>query len=489
MKLFGKILILLTINLYLIAGVEVVVNKQKIVKGQTLIFTINAIGTKVKFPQIDGVEGESIIGRTKQHYTSIINGVTLTKISQKYMLKPEKSITIPSFEVEIDGKIEKTKTIKIEVVKATQTKDPDFSLKLFTNKKEAFVGEPILLTVLFTKRINKQTVNEQYLHPQMKGFWTKILTRKQPLKKGNFLVHKIEYSIFAQKSGVLNIENAKVQLGIVKRGIDMFSMFVENVKYKNIYSNSIAIKIKPLPSGVTLFGNYTLRLNVDKKEVKENEPVNVTIEVKGEGNIDDIKEFNINIPNATVYKDKPKIETFFKDNKYQGIYTQKFAIVGDGNFEIPPFEIKFFNNNKTRVQKSKKISIKVLKTTPSNKSHIIKPAEKIVIEKPKIVIKNATHREKLQYLLFGILIGVLVVILIYLIKKSLTKSNTIESSYQKTILKSKNDKELLEILLPFVSDSKEIDLVVKKLEENLYKGFSHKINKKLLSKNIDKYIS
>ena len=485
MRLFGKILILLIINLHLIAGVEVVVNKKKIIKGQTLVFTINAIGTKVKFPKIDEVDGESVIKKTKQQYTSIINGVTLTKISKKYTLKPEKSITIPSFKVVIDGKIEKTKTIKIELVKATQTKDPNFALKMFVNKKEVFVGEPILLSILFKKRVDKQTINEQYFHPKMKGFWTKILNRKQPIKKGNFLIHKIEYSIFAQKSGVLNIENAKVQLGVIERGIDMFSMFVENVKYKNIYSNRVAIKVKPLPLGVTLFGNYTLRVNIDKKEVKENEPVNIVIEVKGEGNIDDIKEFNINITNATVYKDKPKIETFFKDNKYQGVYTQKFAIVGDKSFEIPPFEIKFFNNNKTRVQRSKKISIKVLKTTPSTKNKIVKP---IVSQKSKIVVKDATQREKLQYLIYGILIGVLMIILIYLIKKTLTKSNTTESNYQKEILNSKDDKELLEILLPFVSSSKEIDLVVRKLEENLYRGFNHKINKKLLSKNINKYI-
>ena len=164
MKLFGKILIVLTINLYLIAGVEVVVDKRKVVTGQPMSFTIVAIGTKVEFPQIDEVDGETITRRTKQHYTSIINGVTMSKISRKYTLKPEKSITIPSFDVKIDGKIEKTKLIKIEVVKATQTKDADFSLKIITNKKEVFVGEPIFLTVLFSKRADKQTVNDQYLN-------------------------------------------------------------------------------------------------------------------------------------------------------------------------------------------------------------------------------------------------------------------------------------------------------------------------------------
>ncbi len=57
------------------------------------------------------------------------------------------------------------------------------------------------------------------------------------------------------------------------------------------------------------------------------------------------------------------------------------------------------------------------------------------------------------------------------------------------IKKSKNLKSLLQILLPYSGKSKEIDKIVKKIEENLYEAKNHKIDKKLLAKNFKKFVT
>ena len=58
----------------------------------------------------------------------------------------------------------------------------------------------------------------------------------------------------------------------------------------------------------------------------------------------------------------------------------------------------------------------------------------------------------------------------------------------KRIKKSKNDKELLSVLLPYTDRSKELKKIIKELEENIYEGKKHKINKQDLVQNINNYL-
>jgi len=263
-------------------------------------------------------------------------------------------------------------------------------------------------------------------------------------------------------------------------------MFVERVIYKKIYSNEIKIDVKPLPKGVKLYGDYGLKIKIDKKRIKANEPVNITITIKGVGNIDDIDEFKVDIKNTTTYKDKPVKKVDLKDNNLKSTFIQKFAIIGDRDFTIPPFKIKFFNGKKIKIKSTKSIKIKVTPNPKKEQSYIITPIKEKI--EPKVIIKNSSNWEKFIFILVGFLLAITLFLIFYLIKNRFLTNNTKETDYVKLIKKTKSDKELLDKLIPFVGKSKEIDLVVSKLEENIYKSSNHKINKVLLADNIEKYI-
>ncbi len=121
-----------------------------------------------------------------------------------------------------------------------------------------------------------------------------------------------------------------------------FNSFVSNINWKKIYSNSLTINVRPLPNGLELYGDFKISASVDKKRVHTNKPVNLTIRVEGEGNIDDIKKFELNLDNAVIYSDEPKIKSKLINGKYYGEFTQKIAIIADNNFTIPPFKHKVF---------------------------------------------------------------------------------------------------------------------------------------------------
>ncbi len=489
MEKIGKILTTILIFATVLFGaVETKVNKEKIVRGDSLTVTIDAIGDKVVFPKIETIAGYEVVSAGDSQYISMINGQKLVRMSKKFLITPLQSFIIPSFEIDIDGEIEKTKPIPIEVTKPKKSKNPYFDLEIHTDKKEAYVGEPINLTIVFKRKIDKKISNANFNPPAMKGFWTKKLADKEKTVKNGFFVHRIEYILYPERAGIGLIDNSSISVGQIKRGTDMFSMFVERIIYEKIYSNEIKIDVKALPKGVKLYGDYKLKIKIDKKKVKANEPVNVTIEIKGVGNVDDIDEFKIDIENTTVYKDNPKREMKFKDGKFKSTFIQKFAIIGDSDFTIPAFKIRFFDGKKIRVKATKSIDIEVIANLKENRSYIVKPIQDVNQTAPQVVIKDSSFGERLLFLFFGFILSFVFIAGWYFIKYKLDLDAKEESNYSKLVKKSKSDKELLIILLPFVGKHRELDLIISKLEENVYKKSTHQINKRILSEKIEIFL-
>jgi len=490
MQQLGKILIIILIfTISLFSSVEIKVDKRKIIRGDSITITINAIGDKVKFSKIKTVVGYDAFSIEESKYISMINGKKFTRLSKTFKLIPLENFTIPPFIVEVDGEKKQTKTINIEVAKPQKTQNPDFDLQIYTDKKRVYVGEPIKLSIIFKRKANKKIANANFNPPVMKNFWTTKLPETKQLTNKGFNIHKIDYIIYPEKSGKLFIDNSSIEVGQIRQGTDRFSMFVERVIYKKIYSNEIKIDVKPLPKGVKLYGNYRLKVNIDKKKIKANEPVNIKVTLMGIGNIDDIDEFKINIKNITIYKDKPIKKNNFKDNRLKSTFIQKFAIIGDKDFTIPSFKIKFFNGKKIKIKSTKPIDIKVIENPKKEQSYIIKPIKDENQSEPKIVVKDSSKIEKIFYLIIGFFLALTLFLIFYFIQYNFFENVQKESNYVKLIKKSRTDKELLHILIPFVGKSKEIDLVVLKLEENIYKNFTHKINKTLLANNIEKYMN
>ena len=150
----GKIVILLlSLSMLLFGKVEVKVDKQNVIEGDNISFSIIVSGEKVSFPKIDKIGGYDIEGESSSENISFINGKYSKLITKTYIFTPLKSFEIPSFEIEVDGKKEKTTPIKIKVLKDKKT-DKNFKLEVITNK-EAIVGYSNLLTIKFYRKTNK----------------------------------------------------------------------------------------------------------------------------------------------------------------------------------------------------------------------------------------------------------------------------------------------------------------------------------------------
>ena len=491
-KILGSItLLLLTINLF--ANVDVSLSSPAVYRGDIVNYTISADGTNIDFPKIREIDKYPIIGTSSAQSINIINGTTTRTISKTYSFRPDKSLTIPSFSVKVDGKEYKTKELKVEVLKpqASRYGEP-FILEMRLNKKEAFVGEPIELTISFKRKLNAHLDKLQLSEPKLDNFWVKKVDRVENGSEKDYIFEKRYYQIFPQKAGEFKIPPIEALIGIVQNSggafnDPFFSSFIQDLDWHKIYSNDLNLTVHPLPDNLELYGSYKIDARVDKTKVYANKPVNLTITIDGKGNIDDIKKFNPTIEGAIVYADEPKISSRLINKTYQGTFTQKIAIIADSNFTIPSMELKYFDKDRKKVKtiKTKPIKIEVIGGDKSiSKSSIeVSPSSKIeapkvqTITKTKIVKVKEKAYIKYIFLAVGFILGAGGVLSFYLIKNRVTKR---ESDIVKAIKKAKSDRELFNILLPYTKKDKVISNALNRLEENIYKSGKNRIDREEL---------
>ena len=491
MKKIITFLMILCIGAF--AKVSATVDKSEVVRGDSVTLSLSAEGDDVKFPSISDIDGYSVDSSSRSQSITIINGKTSKTIINSYTFTPLKSITIPSYTIKVDGKAEKTKPIELKVLSAAKAGvNPDFSLRMISNKQEAYVGEPITLKIIFRQKRDVAVEAVQFANPTFPNFWAKSDGKDRKQVVGDYVIHNITYVLIPQQAGDFTISPVKVAIAKRVQIRDAFSFVLQRIRWKNLFSNELKIKIKPLPNGVSVFGKFSIKASVDKEITKANKQINLTLSIRGEGNIDVIDSFDLKVPNATVYKNKPKRDTYLENGVYKGEFRQKFALVGDSDFVIPAIKFSYFDKDEKKIKtiQTKSIKIKVtgggnFQATPTSHKLITAsatPKEKIV---KKIVYKETNSFEKWIYLLVGLFVGFVLSNLRYL-KRFKKEQSEHPLSYE--IRKAKSDKELLKILLPYVSKSQKIKEIVNQLEENIYMKKSHKIDKKALSKEIEEIL-
>jgi len=489
MKNLGKILLFVSLLTNTLFALTAKITPKTVYVGDRISLILSAKGNKIEFPKLKEIAGYRVESQSISRNITNINGKVTKSLSKEYIFTPQKSFTIPIIEVAVDGKIERTKSIKIEVKKETANKAEAFIFTLAADKNEAYIGEPINVVFTFKKHLNIDLAEANFDAPTFHDFWAKPMKKQPATVEGDYQVYRIHYLLFAQKEGAITIEPGRMDAGIMqKRKRDFFNF--ERVKWKSLFSNEIVINAKPLPAGADIYGNFKMSVTIDKQKTKANEPVNLTVTIKGIGNVDDIEEYKLDIKDAIVYADKPQRKIFTNDKEELGEFTQKFAIVSDRNFTIEPLEFTFFNSEDEQIKhlKSKQYDIEVTGSMIKTQTAQLQKKEQITVEAPKtkIIYDKASQTKLILFTFGGFLLGVLSMFLFNLPKRR--KKERAELPLAKRIKKSKNDKELLSLLIPYIGKSHKIKSTVKTLEENIYDHGKNKIDKIDLIKNIDKYL-
>lgn len=499
----GKKIFIIIFTSIILIGVEVKtrVDKRVVYRGDTVklyIEIINSVSSDIIFPNIYKIGSYAVVDNSTQQSVSIINGQRSDNYTKIYSFTPKKTLIIPSKIVTIEGKKYKTRRIQIKVVEPTQAgKGAPIQLELKVDKKIYYDGEGIKLNLIFKRLPNAKFDDIKLSLPDFKDFWMKKIFEGKQGSENNYITQTYSYLLFPKKTRNITIPSAFINIGINSRGGNshqnsIFSFFENSLTWKKIYSNSINLNIKPLPDNATLYGNFTINASVDKLKVKSNEPVNLTIKIKGSGNLDDIEKFELSINNAIAYSDELELKTSIRGDQYFGNVIQKIAIVSDSNFTIPKINLTFFNKDSKKIEviSSESINIEVERSL-QHSSLNTKIEQKTLSrninqekQKVKIIIKDK-NIDKVLWFSIGFASSIIIIIIFFILKKMLILLERNENITIIKIKKAKNDKNILLILLTLPKTNDEIKNIIYKLEKNIYtKEEKIKINKKDIIKII-----
>ncbi len=314
------------------------------------------------------------------------------------------------------------------------------------NKDIIYQDEPF--EVIFSLQLpkNAQIQKIEFEPKQTKNFAMQKIAQKN-FVKNNLQITNYYYLFIPRVYGNIIFPSftIKVLVQDKKLGISFWKFY---------YSKEQTLHILKHPKNFFILGNLLLKRVLDKNKTAPNEAIHYTLKLKGLANFHDLTPFSLNLKDAFVISNKPKISYQLKNDTIVGTFTQHFLIVPQKSFILPKVTFSYFN---TKIQAS----------------------ETLLIKQTPIKVITPTNFKELAKIALAFVLGILVAFFFFKRKKNKT---TLPLKEQ--IKKAKNDKELLQILISLPNNNIFQDIIIK-LEDNIYKSKKYKIQKKEILKRLE----
>ncbi|MFZ4777293.1 MAG: BatD family protein [Terrimicrobiaceae bacterium] len=338
---------------------------------QLMVTVRGARGAEV--PQTLDVKGLRInlTGRSTQF--EMRNFKMTSTLTYTYLVVPqfEGEFTIPTFDVQIEGKTFRTQAMRLVVSGAAQAPsmpsmpglpqnslpsgqpqppvnegDPFFA-ELILSKRKVFVGEvvPVEFRFYFNSRIGGQVGERPNFGGE--GFtvqkFSNAVKREQVVNGTNYVVFSFQSAITAVKTGTLQIPEASLEarLQVPGRAPQGFEDFFNNLpipqgmftdtREVTLKTKPVQLEVQPLPkdgrpedfSGAV--GKFTMEATVSPKKAAGGEPVTLKVAVSGQGNFEGM--------GAPVLTGDEGWRSYPPSDKFQS--TDSVGFTGEKTFEFP----------------------------------------------------------------------------------------------------------------------------------------------------------
>ncbi len=459
-------------------GAKAVVSNKSILTGNVVELHIRATGKFAVFPVVKNIDGIKVLSSderiTNMH---VYNNGKLKRECTILTLTfaPKKDMTIPSFEVEIDGRLYKTNPIKLKMKDTTvsnQNKSDIFSLQLKSNKKSVTVGEAFLVTVRLSLQHNYLISRKiQYHRPKFEGFFVEQMGKGKSYDDGSHKVTELRYILTPHTEGNYTLGPAYAKIGLQDKQKKEMSNVDKSRKIFQRASNTLDIEVLPQTTQSDLVGVFTLKSKIDKQKVAAGKPVKLSITLKGEGDLTHFEFPDYLLDGVTIYSDEATLDIKEIDGKIYSHYKKEFVFISEESFTIPEQHFSMYvpKENLLKELKIDAIEIEVNQTkTGTLTAQNSKPDRLKSSTKNKINLK-----EKLEsipkmwwFLLLAFILGTLSFYLLrYLPERK-----------QKTF----NESESLKILLPHTNKDPEVEEMIRQLYAKKSGDTSIEIDKKRL---------
>jgi hypothetical protein len=316
-----------------------------VVKGQQfrLTYTLNKEGKDLRLPSnMDGFEilfGPSV---STSYSQQTVNGKTTSEssVSYTYILVADKegTYTIGPASVKVDGATYTSNSVQIKVISeenipkgqsgggnsstrgssATLSSNDAF-IRAIVSKNNIYEQEGFTVTFRLYTTYNVTDLGKIQF-PEFDGFMVEEvdLPANQQMQIENFNGRNYYTAdlrktlLFPQRSGKITIPSGRIEMVFsVPSGRRIESFFgsqevMVDVK-KALVTNPVTIDVKPLPadkpeSFTGAVGQFTFHPTISTQQTRANEPITLTLEIRGTGNLKLIQNPKIEFPsNFEVY--------------------------------------------------------------------------------------------------------------------------------------------------------------------------------------------
>ena len=234
------------------------------------------------------------------------------------------------------------------ILNITMMQAGDFTYNLHVDKRDPYVKEPVVLT-LDLNQTNHDVV--MFFKFDIKNSDTYLFQRIDILEKDTHHDAKVRYTylLYPLQAGDINITFDLLQMTTNDESIAYgFSGDRDNIKKMVTKDTQIdlpplQLKVKPLPEGTLLVGDFSLTHKIKKHNVKPYEPLPIQVSIKGVGFPPLLDTLLPEEGNFTRFSEQPIVQSFPNTNGTQSTVTYPMALSHNHSFTLSPIILKAFN--------------------------------------------------------------------------------------------------------------------------------------------------
>ena len=322
-------------------------------------------------------------GSNSSSSTTIINGRVTRRVQYGYIFnytlspKHEGRLTIPPIQVTADGKTTQTNAVRINVRKPIEA--DDFKLRASLSRNTAYVGEPIILEIVFYYKANARGPNLTLPSLDDGTFQVYDLDQDddadkvQELGGKRFQTMRLRKVLVPQEAGTVTLPASTLSFEgeagseVVR---DFFGRRRERAKWRRfvIPSNEETLEVRELPTAgqpagfAGHIGEYQVSASAAPLEVNVGDPITLTVSLSGPPYLEHVEVPSLHLQSGLTqsFKVPEEMDAGTVNGNFK-VFTQTIRATSADVSEIPPIELPYFDSDAGtyKIAKSRPIPIKV----------------------------------------------------------------------------------------------------------------------------------
>jgi hypothetical protein len=383
--------------------VRATVDRNEIALDEQIVLQVVVEGSANARPRLPPLDDFRVTPRGSGVITQIVNGRSSVATELTFLLIP---LRVGTFEIgpvsaEIEGQTFASRAFTVRVVEASEQKsqDRDVFLTARVSNERPFLGEQVLYTWRFYRRVPVAEASLTSLE-----FGGMVAEDLGDVREFDTTVDGVQYrvselrkALFPQRGGKVTLPPSELSVQVPaeagRRRRSVFDFGRLPMQTRVLRSHPIEFDVQPLPAAPPgysgLVGRFDLAADVSKRSLRVNESVTLTVTVSGKGNVQLLHAPELPpLEDFKVYQEKPTSRIDRSGLELSGSKTYRTALVPltAGEQRIPALELVTFDPERKEYRTARSAPI-VLDVSPAQGDEELRLTESVAPSAGKVAVR------------------------------------------------------------------------------------------------------